>query len=280
MKNFLRSKRAAVISIIGVIGLSVVGVIPVSSAEHRWIVFGIAILCAVYCCFYEIWTLGHRVDYEDGTASAIKQKRICQNELKNISDYNNKSTSVVSLVLNLKKSGGGTISRDNAFDARSLMIAKAINETIRDLGVGTLSDVHITMKRGNNKIQTVSVAYPMDRDEPTLHQKEREIGVAKGYFRDQKYFKIYEGKNGELETSANPEITEDRLEKNYNRYGQYIIYPINYDGNLVGIIGIFIYKETNLAKNEDEIKEIAQKYISHYASLLELMFAVEQLMII
>ena len=277
MARIMRSKWAAVLSVICLLVVSVSSVIPVSSYKYKLIIFFVAALCAVYSCFFQIWSLGHRVEYEDGTVSAIKQKKICQDELKSISEYNNKSSAIVSLVVNYKKNGGGELLHEQTFDARAAMIAKAVNETIRDLGGGVSSDVHITMKK-NNKIQTVAVAYPEGGEEPTLHKEERNIGVAKGYFRDQQYFKIFEGKAGELETSASPEITEDRLEKNYNRYGQYIIYPLNYEGNLVGIIGVFVYKTMNLAKDQAEIDEIAKNYISHYAKELELMYGVEQLM--
>lgn len=279
MSKFLRSKRAAVLSIVCLILVSLLSVIPVHLEIAKWINFGIATVCAVFSCFFQIWSLGHRVEYEEGTDSAVNQKKVCHNELKNISDYNNKATSVVSLVINLKKNGGGELACEYSYDARTLIIAKAINETIRDLGDGIMSDVHITMKK-NNGIKTVAVAYPEGGEKPTLHNKEREIGVARGYFRDQQYFKIYEGKAGELETSASHEITEDRLERNYSRYGQYIIFPLNYENDLVGIIGIFIYKETDLAKDKSEIDEIAKNYISHYARELELMYSVEQLMLV
>ncbi len=278
MARFMRSKWAAGVSIICLIVLSVSSVIPVNSVLIKWIVFVIAGGCALYSCFFQIWSLGHRIEYEDGTESAVRQKRTCQNELKSISEYNKKSTAMVSLVVNFKKNDSGKLQLEHGFNARTVMIAKAVNETIRDLGDGVSSDVHITMKK-ENKIQTVAVAYPEGGEEPTLHKKERDIGVAKGYFRDQKYFKIYEGKDGELETSASPEITEDRLEKNYNRYGQYIIYPLNYEGELFGIIGIFIYKTMNLAKDKAEIDEIANNYISHYARALELMYSVERLLL-
>lgn len=123
--------------------------------------------------------------------------------------------------------------------------------------------------------------------EPSVHRKRRKINDKNGYhdvelFQTQKSdMEIVIGKEN-IQQLFNYKTNESRR-KNKDKYNQYIAIPVfcskDDGGKMVGLLEIVCLNSTELAKTEEEIREIASKYFVPYTYIILLLHKLEKALV-
>lgn len=123
--------------------------------------------------------------------------------------------------------------------------------------------------------------------EPSIHKRRRKINDKNGYHD----LELFEKNKADIEIVIGKENinqlfswdSNESRRKNRKKYNQYIAIPVfcskEAGGKMVGLLEIVCLHDTELAKTEDEIKEIASKYFVPYAYLLLLLHKLEKAII-
>lgn len=150
----------------------------------------------------------------------------------------------------------------------------------KDFGV-----CYVRLVEENNQDEVYMNAYfNQNMSEPSIHKKRRKIDSERGYHD----LELFHKNKSDIEIVIGNENIRDLFtwESNESRrrsskkYNQFIAIPVfcskEDGGKMVGLLEIVCLYSTELAKTEEEIKEIASKYFVPYAYLLLLLHKLEK----
>lgn len=151
----------------------------------------------------------------------------------------------------------------------------------KDFGV-----CYVRLVEGEEKEDEVymNAFFNQNLSEPSIHKRRRKINDKNGYHD----LELFEKNKADIEIvigkdNINQLFSWDSNEsrrRNRKKYNQYIAIPVfcskEAGGKMVGLLEIVCLHDTELAKTEEEIKEIASKYFVPYAYLLLLLHKLEK----
>lgn len=157
----------------------------------------------------------------------------------------------------------------------------SLNGESKDFGV-----CYVRLVEGDDKEDEVymNAFFNQNLSEPSIHQKRRKISDKKGYYD----LELFQQNKADIEIAIGKENirelfsweSSESRRKNSKKYNQYIAIPVfcskEAGGKMVGLLEIVCLNDTELAKTEEEIREIASKYFVPYAYLLLLLHKLEK----
>ena len=156
-----------------------------------------------------------------------------------------------------------------------------LNGESKDFAV---SYVRLDESEDEENVVYMSAFYNQNLSVPTVHKIRRKIDDENGYYdaelfkRNKSDIEIVMGKE-EIQQLFSYKSKESR-KKNKDKYNQYIAIPVicskDNGGKMVGLLEIICLHNTELAKTENEIREIVSKFFVPYAYLLLLLHKLEK----
>ena len=246
---------------------------------HDWKWLLLVMIFISFSTISQIFKLSNRIQYEELAAEAVIQNKAVIDELDKVILFNEISIQNINSMTKQMENGISILPYDYTFNVRSKFICKDIYNSLAQYTDCSKMDVLITVLDDNNEyIRTVGMAYPREKEEPSMFNKMRRIESGNSAFLDQRYFSRYQNEKPKIEVESDPKAVQKNMYKNNGVYGQYILMPMSYDGLLIGLLEIFVYSESKLKDTDEELKELAERFLGVYISQALLLHTIEKLM--
>lgn len=174
-----------------------------------------------------------------------------------------------------------------SFDIGCRLICEKIYNLLCNLH-GSSKDFGISYVRlveeGDQDEVYMNAYFNQNMSEPSIHKKRRKIQNKAGYHD----LELFQKNKSDIEiVLGNEKIrelfsweTNESRRRSSKKYNQFIAIPVfcskEDGGKMVGLLEIVCLNDTELAKTEEEIKEIVSKYFVPYAYLLLLLHKLEK----
>ena len=178
-----------------------------------------------------------------------------------------------------------------SFDIQCGLICEKIHNFLCELG-GKSRDYYVSYIRldescTEEKMAYMCAYYNKNMERPSVFKKRRKIDDPNGYYDVQ----LFANNNSGIVVHSGHEAINDvfnyepsdKRQRNRKKYNQYIAIPVICEkenvGKMVGLLEITCLNKTMIANSEDEVKEIASKYLVPYAYFMLLLHKLEKAII-